>query len=270
MGISRGYVFYGQSHSSILTSLPVKANILIDPAGHARLADFGLLTIISDPANLLSSSSYTQGGTFRWMSPELIDPRRFGFKKIRPTTSSDCYALGMVVYETISGNVPFHKHADPMVFLKVMGGKHPHRGMKFTDGLWGVLELCWTFQPKGRPGIEDVLQRLETVSNSLEKPSLGMDEEMEEDGDGWDSASGSSDVPGGMGGIMVTGGRTTASSDLGYPINRPHTPVLGHSMTLEAVSERDVDVLGHEVTDPDLLISRIDSNNGGTTEVSAI
>jgi hypothetical protein len=35
----------------------VKANILIDQTGNARLADFGLLTIISDPANHLSSSS---------------------------------------------------------------------------------------------------------------------------------------------------------------------------------------------------------------------
>jgi len=41
-------------------------------------------------------------------------------------------------------------------------------------------------------------------------------------------------------------------------------------MTLEAVSEGDIDVLGHEVTDRDLLISWIDSNNGGTTQVSAI
>jgi len=89
MGISRGCVFDGRSSSPILTSPLVKANILIDPTGHARLADFGLLTIILDPTNLLSSSSYTQGGTVRWMGPELIAPQRFGLKKSRPTESSD-------------------------------------------------------------------------------------------------------------------------------------------------------------------------------------
>jgi len=270
MGISRGYVFYGQSHSSILTSLPIKANILIDPNGHARLADFGLLTIISDPANFLSSSSYAQGGTVRWMGPELIAPQRFGLKKSRPTKSSDCYALGMVIYETVSGNPPFHKDADYTVYLKVVEGKHPPRGVRFTEGLWKTLELCWAPQPNDRPSIEDVLQHLEKAANSLEKPSPGTDDQMDEDGDGWDSANGSSDVSGGTGGMVVTGGSTTTSSDLSHLIDRPRTPILGPSMTLEAVSGGDVDVPGHEVTDGGLLISRIDSNNGGTTQVCVI
>ena len=43
--------------------------------------------------------SFTVGGTPRWMSPELLYPGKFGVKDFRPTTQSDCYALGMVVYE---------------------------------------------------------------------------------------------------------------------------------------------------------------------------
>ena len=138
----------------ILPSLPVQANILIDQTGHARVADFGLLTIISDPKYLLSSSSHTQGGTVRWMSPERIAPERFGFKSGRPTIPSDCYALGMVIYETISGNLPFHKDADLTVFIKVVvEGEHPPREVGFTEILWEMLELCWaphiTWIPSG-------------------------------------------------------------------------------------------------------------------------
>ena len=36
------------------------------------------------------------------MSPELLDPERFGIPQSegnRPTKQSDCYALGMVIYE---------------------------------------------------------------------------------------------------------------------------------------------------------------------------
>ena len=33
------------------------------------------------------------------MSPELLDPERFGASDDRPTKQSDCYAFGMVVYE---------------------------------------------------------------------------------------------------------------------------------------------------------------------------
>lgn len=33
------------------------------------------------------------------MSPELLDPERFEITECRPTKQSDCYALGMVIYE---------------------------------------------------------------------------------------------------------------------------------------------------------------------------
>ena len=46
--------------------------------------------------------SFTAGGTYRWMSPELIVPEEFGADDDRPTKKSDCYALGMVVYEVCS------------------------------------------------------------------------------------------------------------------------------------------------------------------------
>ena len=142
-----------------------QANILIDQAGNPRLADFGLLTIISDPTNLLSSSSYTQGGTARWMSPELIDPQQFGFKNSRPTEFSDCYALGMVIYETISGQLPFHEYTNLTVFVKVLEGKRPSRQSGFVDNLWEMVELCWAPQTAARPKIEDVLQRLMEITS---------------------------------------------------------------------------------------------------------
>ena len=47
-------------------------------------------------------TSFTAGGIHRWMSPELLDPEMFGVPESegdRPTKQSDCYALGMVIYE---------------------------------------------------------------------------------------------------------------------------------------------------------------------------
>jgi hypothetical protein len=46
--------------------------------------------------------SFTAGGTIRRMSPELLVPEQFGASDDRPTKKSDCYALGMVVYEVRS------------------------------------------------------------------------------------------------------------------------------------------------------------------------
>ena len=57
--------------------------------------------------------SFTAGGTVRWMSPELLDPHRFGIADDRPTKESDCYALGMVVYEVIEdGIIPYSQRSD--------------------------------------------------------------------------------------------------------------------------------------------------------------
>ena len=162
---------------------------MIDQTGRARLADFGLLTIISDPTNFLSSSSYTQGGTARWMGPELIAPERFGLQDSRPTKSSDCYALGMVIYETVSGHLPFHKYADLVVFMKVSEGGRPPREEVFTDSLWEILESCWVPQPNARLSIEDVLHYLESVSWPLESHSVGINGGV---GGSWDSESDSS------------------------------------------------------------------------------
>jgi len=166
-------------------------NILIDRTGHARLTDFGLLTILSDPSYQLSSSSDTQGGSSRWMSPELIDPQRFGFANGCPTISSDFYALGMVVYEVISGHKPFHKLTrDVNASAKVLEGDHPPRDADFADILWEMLELCWMTRPSDRPNIEDVLQCLERVSElSRRPPSVDETTTTEEDVDDWNSTT---------------------------------------------------------------------------------
>ena len=125
------------------------------------------------------------------MSPELINPQAFGFENSRPTESSDCYAFGMVIYETISGRLPFHKYTDLTVVVKVLGGERPLREAGFAGGLWDTLELCWMPQPVGRPSVKDVLLCLERTSQSWEEHSL------EANGgasnyDDWDSETGSS------------------------------------------------------------------------------
>ena len=56
------------------------------------------MTMTDLSAVLLSETVVSSGGTFCWMSPELLDPLRFSSNGM-PTRESDCYALGMVIYE---------------------------------------------------------------------------------------------------------------------------------------------------------------------------
>jgi len=176
MGTLRGYVVEQCNWCPISPYSFMKANILIDEHGNARLADFGLLVFVSDPTNPTVSSSYTPAGTTRWMSPELLDPDRFGPKDGRPTKESDSYALGMVIYEVLSGEFPFASYREYVVMRKVIEGERPERpqgaeGEWFTDYLWHTLQLCWAQEPKGRPTIEAILECLGPVPEGW-KPSF--------------------------------------------------------------------------------------------------
>ncbi|KAF9644146.1 kinase-like protein [Thelephora ganbajun] len=185
IGVSKGLVYV---HSRGMIHGDLKGlNILIDQAGNARLADFGLVAIIPDATNPMTQSSCTQGGTVRWMSPELIEPQQFGFEHSRPTKSSDCYALGMVIYETISGHVPFHEYGTLTIPIKVLRGEYPRREVRFPDSLWEMLLLCWRSEPNTRPNVEDVLRHLERVANGSGLPSPMTGIEMGQDGDDYDS-----------------------------------------------------------------------------------
>lgn len=162
----------------------VKPNILIDRTGNACLADFGLLTITSDATNVTSSNSFWEGGTWRWMGPEMFCPKKFGLKDNRPTKSSDCYALEMVVYEVLRGKVPFYRDTNLFVVVKVSDGEQPKRpqgakGAWFGDNVWNLLQRCWEPSPGDRPGIEDVLDLLGDVSRSWTPPPQIIDPQTE-------------------------------------------------------------------------------------------
>ena len=166
----------------------MKLNILIDQDRHARLADFGLLTIISDHTNFTSSSSASTGGTTRWMSPELLHPEQFGLDHGRPTKESDRYALGMVILEVLTGRPPFTPWKEHIVTQKVMSDERPARpegpkGTWFTDDLWKMLGLCWVRDAQSRPSIDAVRECLERVSGTWEPLPPRVDEGAEDEDD---------------------------------------------------------------------------------------
>ncbi|KAF9781558.1 kinase-like domain-containing protein [Thelephora terrestris] len=187
--VVRGLIYI---HSQAMVHGDLKgANILVDQNGHARLADFGLLTIVSDPTYFTASTSAATGGTARWMSPELFHPERFGLDHSRPTIESDCYALGMLIYEVLSGQVPFPRCNNYVVIRKVLDGERPARpeGAKevwFTNDLWRTLALCWETQARNRPSIGDVLEFLEQAAGTWKPLPPQVDKGAESDESDWD------------------------------------------------------------------------------------
>ena len=155
------------SHPSTGSHSP-KANVLINHNRRACISDFSLITMISDPQTFLSSC--IEGGTTPWMSPELLDPESFGLKASNPTKESDCYALGMVVYEVLSGRAPFTPSRAPV--LKVLRGERPERPREnerklFTDDIWGMVQRCWEPQPGDRANARAILLSLKGDRSAL-------------------------------------------------------------------------------------------------------
>ena len=162
-----------------------KENILIDSKGRACLTGFSLLTVVSDQSTITPPD--VAGGAVRWMSPELFDPKKFGLKECRPTKASDCYALGMVVYEVLSGRTPYAMHNPLVVAQRILSGERPGRprgaqDARFTTELWEVLQLCWKAHPSDRPDLGVVLRCLEDAVG-VPRPPPGVDVDVEMDVD---------------------------------------------------------------------------------------
>src|SRR5918995_659173 len=83
-------------------------NILITDSGHVKVADFGIAraaeaTTISDLGDIL--------GSVKYMSPEQAMGERVG-------AASDLYSLGVVLYEMLTGGVPFEASSPEEVSAK--------------------------------------------------------------------------------------------------------------------------------------------------------
>jgi eukaryotic-like serine/threonine-protein kinase len=89
-----------EAHASGLVHGDLKpGNLMVEPSGTVRILDFGLARHI-DPLATQSASLGDQQGTIAYMAPERLAGRA-------PSVASDIYALGVILYELVTGERPF-------------------------------------------------------------------------------------------------------------------------------------------------------------------
>lgn len=91
------------------------ANILLDSENNVLLADFGVVKMMSAETNLTGTSIV---GTPAYMSPEQGQGKPVDGR-------ADIYALGVMVFEMLTGKQPFKADTPMMVILQHINGKVP-------------------------------------------------------------------------------------------------------------------------------------------------
>ncbi len=84
------------------------SNILLDENDHVYLADFGLAKLVEKCSDITQTDCLI--GTPEYMAPELVDEPA--------SVSSDLYALGILLYQMLTGKVPFKAETPIAVYCK--------------------------------------------------------------------------------------------------------------------------------------------------------
>ncbi|KLO18177.1 kinase-like protein [Schizopora paradoxa] len=138
-------------------------NILVSPNKQPLLADFGLSRMLVQ--SQVTSGSRSQAGTVRWTAKELI--LDIDDENSKCNMSTDIWAFGMVIYELLSGAVPYHSFKNDFAVARAIGkGKLPENPPLDVNGdptlfnsLWELSASCWV-EYSSRPSAIECLQRL--------------------------------------------------------------------------------------------------------------
>jgi predicted Ser/Thr protein kinase len=110
------------AHARGLVHRDVKpGNILVDGSDHVYLTDFGLTKRSADTRGMTATGMFV--GTVDYIAPEQVEGRRIDGR-------ADIYALGCVLYELLSGTVPFPRDSDvAKIFAHVNDSPAPLTGI---------------------------------------------------------------------------------------------------------------------------------------------
>ncbi|XP_024542701.1 serine/threonine-protein kinase HT1-like [Selaginella moellendorffii] len=128
-----------------------------------RIADFG----VSRP-NFISSQieAVSIQGTRNFMAPEVWSGENY-------TKKADVYSYGMLIYQLVTGNVPFE---DGMDMEQVLRGERPEVPATCPEFLSQLMRECWSHDAKERPSFSDICERLKQLKTRIITGTDSIDE----------------------------------------------------------------------------------------------
>jgi serine/threonine-protein kinase len=156
----------GYAHRAGLVHCDLKPqNILVSPDGRVKVTDFGI-------SQALAAINPEERTEIVWGSPKYFAPEQAS--GAAPSPSSDVYALGVILYEMVTGKLPFE--ADNSQALAELHQSTPppsprSLNSEISPNLESVLLKVLSKEPVARYRTADQLGRvLITLSESADKP----------------------------------------------------------------------------------------------------
>ena len=151
-------------HCRNITHCDLKSiNVLLDHNYHVKITDFGVSKIINI---LYEKGQEIKGklGTTHWMPPEIMKSYKYEEK-------SDVFSYGMILYEIITGDIPYYGLFPNQIVGLVADCRKIVQVPEITSNpyLRKIVVECLKYDIDDRPSCEEIIYYLEKVISFLDK-----------------------------------------------------------------------------------------------------
>jgi eukaryotic-like serine/threonine-protein kinase len=164
LAVARGLAF---AHERGIVHRDVKPqNVLLNGDGRAKVTDFGIARSLDVERGVTQTG--TVMGTSNYIAPEQASGERVG-------TESDVYSLGCVLFELLTGEVPFPGENFVAVALQHLNEPPPsvlERRKDASPRLAWLVDRMLAKDPERRPTMDEVVAELEATRDPTQATAV--------------------------------------------------------------------------------------------------